>query len=104
MLTGDRRDRRFVLPDPDTERTPLGFSPDASGPPESPESQDLMTLPLGAFGFTKSYKFIFHYDFGDNHHFRVTVANVHKHQDPGVRYPREVARTGHAPEQYPSYD
>jgi hypothetical protein len=112
MLTGDGRDRRFVLPDSDMERTPLGFSPDVSGPPASPEatspedsgSQDLMTLPLGAFGFTKGYKFIFLYDFGDNHRFQVTVADIHEHRGPGVRYPREVARTGSAPEQYPSYE
>jgi hypothetical protein len=104
-LTGDLRDRRFVLPD--TKYEPPGFAMGAGRaaeqkPPDSPPS--LMNLPLGALGLTKGHKFIFHYDFGDNHHFQVTVVDVHAHRDSQAEYPRVVARLGKAPEQYPRYD
>jgi hypothetical protein len=60
-----------------------------------------MSLPLGAFGFPQDHKFIFRYDFGDDHRFRVLVKDIHPHRTPRVKYPRVVGSTGKAPEQYP---
>lgn len=103
-LTGDLRDRRFVLPEVDYE--PLGifglFSDVA--PSEGSDTPGPMLLPLGGFGFIQGHKFIFRYDFGDDHRFKVTVAGIQAHQSPGERYPRVVARTGEAPEQYPRFE
>lgn len=70
-------------------------------PPESPGPTD---LPLGAFGLTRGHEFIFRYGFGDAHRFQVTIADIHEHRSPRAKYPRVVARTGKAPEQYPRYD
>ena len=39
-----------------------------------------------------------------NNRFQVTVADIHEHRSPRAKYPRVVARTGKAPEQYPRYD
>ena len=33
-----------------------------------------------------------------------SVADIHEHRSPRAKYPRVVARTGKAPEQYPRYD
>jgi hypothetical protein len=100
-LTGDLQDHRFILPDRDLE--PLSFSWDSSADSvqEQPtDTPDPMDLPLGAFGFTRGHRLIFRYDFGDDHRFQVTVADIHEHRSPRARYPRVVARTGKALEQY----
>ncbi len=88
-LTGDLRDRRFVFPDRNREW--IGFD----------ESPYAMSLPLGAFGFPRSHEFLFRYDFGDDHRFRVKVEDIQAQPVPGIEYPRVVAETGEAPEQYP---
>jgi hypothetical protein len=108
-LTGDLRDRRFVFPhadygwpelDADGEQAPA--EPD--GPHELTGPPDPMSLPLGAFGFPRGHEFLFRYDFGDNHRFRVKVADIHAQRSPGAKYPRVVAETGNAPEQYPFFE
>ncbi|WNG55225.1 plasmid pRiA4b ORF-3 family protein [Archangium gephyra] len=104
-LTGDLQDSRFILPDRDLDWFGSNWDFDAGPEQEQPtESQSPMTLPLGAFGFTRGHKFIFRYDFGDDHRFQVTVADIQEHRSPRMKYPRVVARTGKALEQYPSYD
>jgi hypothetical protein len=104
-LTGELRERRFVLSQVDEE--PLGivghFS-DVLAPPEDSDTPGPLLLPLGGFGFIQGHKFIFRYDFGDDHRFKVTVAGIQAHQSPGEIYPRVVARTGEAPEQYPPFE
>jgi pRiA4b ORF-3-like protein len=82
-LSGDIRDRRFVVPRDDEEAEPL-------------------RLALGRMGFPKGHTFLFRYDFGDDNRFRVTVVNIQDHASPGEKYPRVVARMGEDPEQYPS--
>ncbi len=89
-LSGDIRDRRFTIPE---------FT---EGMPEEEAAGDL-SLPLGGFGIPKGHTFVFRYDFGDDNRFRVTVVDIQEHARPGERYPRVVASTGQAPEQY-SYD
>lgn len=97
-LTGDLHDHRFILPDEDHEPFRL------SSPQAGADELSRLDMPLGALGLAKGHKFIFHYDFGDNHRFQVTVTAIHEQHDPGSRYPRVVAETGEAPEQYPSFD
>ncbi len=92
-LTADLKARRFILPDVNDE----GFELDSETP--SP-----MSLPLGAFGFPKGHKLIFRFDFGDDHRFKVTLTGIHEHRSPRAKYPRVVAETGPAPEQYPRFD
>jgi Plasmid pRiA4b ORF-3-like protein len=118
-LTGDLRDRRFVLPGEGEELVPpglsfpLGFEDEElivekegevavlapAGGASSP-----MDLPLGAFGFRKGHRLVFRYDFGDNHRFQVTVVEVKEKRHRGARYPRVSARAGRAPEQYPRWE
>lgn len=86
-LSGDIRDRRFVVPEGDAP-----FAEDAES----------LNLPLGRLGFPKGHTFLFRYDFGDDHRFRVTVVDIQDHARPGEKYPRVVARIGEDPEQYPS--
>jgi hypothetical protein len=102
-LTGDLKDHRFVL---DREYDALGFAPglEETDPEDSDEPQDLMSAPLGTLGFTQGHKFIFRYDFGDDHRFRVAVADIQAHRSPRAKYPRVTDRTGMAPEQYPRFD
>jgi hypothetical protein len=104
-LTGDLEDPRFIFPDRDLDSFEFEWvSDEASEDEQPPESPGPMDLPLGAFGLTRGHKFIFRYDFGDDHRFQVTVADIHEHRSPRAKYPRVVARTGKAPEQYPRYD
>ncbi|HEX8702543.1 MAG TPA: hypothetical protein VF815_27165 [Myxococcaceae bacterium] len=109
-LTADLKDRRFILPDADDEvfEPDWGFDedeeqeePDDREPSEAPSP---MSLPLGALGFTQGHKLIFHFDFGDDHRFQVTVAGIHEQRSPRAKYPRVVAEMGKAPEQYPRLD
>jgi hypothetical protein len=106
-LTADLRDRRFILPNVEDEAFGLGWSfgeqtePDASDASGAPEAPSRMSLPLGAFGFTRGHELIFRFDFGDDHRFRVTVVAIHEHRSPRAKYPRVVAQQGKAPEQYP---
>lgn len=104
-LTGDLRERRFVLPDEEWE--PPGFFTGADELADvlpGEESPSAMDLPLGAFGFPRGHTLLFRYDFGDDHRFRVAVADIQEQRARRVKYPRVVARTGKAPEQYRRYE
>lgn len=98
-MTNDIRDRRFVLP-------PAGEDP---RPPESGRAtgkpgSSVMDAPIGALGLVRGHRFVFRYDFGDEHRFTVVVAAIHPRKEPGIRYPRVVASTGRTVEQYPSWE
>ncbi|MCY1074954.1 IS1096 element passenger TnpR family protein [Archangium lansingense] len=104
-LTGDLQDHRFIYPDRDYDQAPFDFdwtADEASEEEQPPDSPEPLHLPLGAFGLTRGHEFIFRYDFGDDHRFRVTVADVQENRSPRAKYPRVVAKTGKAPKQYPS--
>ncbi|WP_224242322.1 plasmid pRiA4b ORF-3 family protein [Hyalangium gracile] len=111
-LTGDLRDGRFILPDREEEALGFDWSFDTDAEQGDAESDELpappgrpspMSLPLGAFGLPKGHEFIFRYDFGDDHRFRVKVRDIHAHRSPRTKYPRVVDSTGKAPEQYPRF-
>jgi hypothetical protein len=111
-LTADLKDGRFILPDPDEEAFGMDWGFEEDSEQQAPTASDAdafeapsrMSLPLGAFGFTRGHKLIFHFDFGDDHRFQVTVVDIHEHRAPRAKYPRVVAETGKAPEQYPHVD
>lgn len=88
-MTGEVRARRLVLP---TEADRGEFR--NAGPPTA-------DIPVGALGLTRGHRFLFRYDFGDDHRFRVDVAAIHPSRERRTRYPRVVARSGKSPEQYP---
>jgi hypothetical protein len=90
-LTGDLRDRRFILP-PSDEPMQDSLPPGVVGPA------------LGALGLARRHKFLFRFDFGDDHRFRVTVTDIQAQRSPGASYPRVVASSGEAPEQYALFD
>ena len=97
-LTGDLRDRRYVLPAEPDEPMWRELGSEGRDRTSHPSSMD---LPLGALGLTKGHPMIFRYDFGDNHQFNVVVAAIHPKQAPRTKYPRIVTRPAKLPDQYP---
>lgn len=98
-LTGDLRDRRFVLPTADEEYLP----PDLSGAAGTSATSSV-DLPVGSLGLTQEHRFVFRYDFGADHRFDVLVAMIHPRKERRAKYPRVVAGTGKPPEQYPRWE
>lgn len=97
-LTGDLRDRRFVVPTESED--PMFLDEDEDDAPLETESG--MERPLGTFGFVRGHSMIFHYDFGDSHRFNVVVVAIHAHKTPRAKYPRIIERPQKPPQQYPS--
>jgi hypothetical protein len=58
---------------------------------------------IGELGLVKGHKFIYFFDFGDSHTFRVKVADIKASAEKG-RYPRVVERKGDNPPQYETWD
>ena len=61
------------------------------------------TAVLGALGLAPKHKFLYLFDFGDDHLFTLTVAGVEP-RTARARYPRVVERKGASPPQYPAWD
>lgn len=97
-MTGDLRERRFILPPDEEHGLPLEFAR-----PTRKREASALDLPIGALGLTKDHRFLFHYDFGDSHRFQVVLTAIHPQREPRARYPRVVARTGKRIEQYPRW-
>jgi hypothetical protein len=69
---------------------------------EAPDVEDGtygMDLPVGALGLVERQRFVFHFDFGDDHLFDISVDAISE-QSPRVKLPRVVAKTGRSPAQY----
>ncbi|RLE45722.1 hypothetical protein DRJ22_03745 [Candidatus Woesearchaeota archaeon] len=62
-----------------------------------PNSTDIQ---LRKLKLKKNQKFLFIFDFGDDHHFRIKVKDFGEVQE-GLKYPRIIESIGEAPEQYP---
>ena len=58
---------------------------------------------IAQLGLTEGRKFLYLFDYGDNHEFDVTVRQIDS-QAPKGEYPKIVGRRGKAPEQYPDFD
>lgn len=71
--------------------------------PQSGEGQPSDTLTLGDLGLKPKQKFLFLYDYGDEHLFEVEVVSLKTGTPPG-EYPQLVGSRGDAPEQYPDYE
>jgi hypothetical protein len=128
-MTGDRRDGRFTLPPADDssafERAilpPMFFGMDLVGedddrPPASSQKKGrgrsrndkrpsprakerLREVCLGHLELPAGHKFLFHYDFGDDHWFELTVVETDRKANRRARYPRVADQSGRAPEQY----
>ena len=58
---------------------------------------------IGQLKLEPGQKFLYLFDYGDNHEFDVTLLAVNPSAGPD-NYPKIVARKGRSPEQYPDYD
>jgi hypothetical protein len=89
---------------------PAALPADAPEPPAAEDDEDEGDLPfcaetavLGELGLPLKHKFLYLFDFGDDHLFTLTVAGVEP-RTARARYPRVVERKGAAPPQYPAWD
>lgn len=98
-MTSDLADSRFVL---SASASDMPFFSAVS--PEEDTEPSVMELPIGALGLTQGHEFLFRYDFGDDHRFRVLVAAVYPHKERRIKYPRIVAQSGKAPAQYQHWE
>ena len=55
---------------------------------------------IGELGLSLRHKFLYLFDYGDNHHFEINVVDIRAFAGRG-KYPRVVESTSPAPEQYP---
>lgn len=72
---------------------------------EAPEVEDGtygMEIPVGALGLFERQRFVFHFDFGDNHRFDISVDAI-SGRAPRAKLPRVVAQKGKSPRQYPRW-
>lgn len=118
FLSGDREDQRYAIDCPELDEgwgrgrpSPAVASQSGAravvggGAPAQPGAADddgpLVTTnaPIGALGLVPKHTFTYFFDYGDNHHFSVTVRAIEPRRDDGD-YPRLVGSKGQAPEQY----
>lgn len=78
----------------------MGFIGDL-GEPDSPS--DVQVTMLDGLDLEVAKKFLYLFDYGDEHRFRVRVHAINPDAAEGD-YPRIVESVGEAPEQYPSWD
>ena len=58
----------------------------------------------GELGLVRQRKFLYLFDYGDQHLFEIEVVDIQKQAAPKVKYPRVADRQGEAPSQYHSGD
>jgi len=64
---------------------------------------DVRRTTIEELGLRVGHEFMYLFDYGDDHRFRVRVHAINP-KAPRGKYPRIVQSVGKAPEQYPSYD
>ena len=57
---------------------------------------------IGELGLVKKHKFMYLFDYGDQHEFEVEVVDIHPQAKPG-KYPSMIDSRGESPEQYPEW-
>jgi hypothetical protein len=57
---------------------------------------------IGELGLVKKHKFMYLFDYGDQHEFEVEVVDIQPQAGPG-KYPRLIDSRGESPEQYPEW-
>jgi hypothetical protein len=73
------------------------------GSPWSDSTQHTHQVTLDSLDLKVRQKFLYLFDYGDNHEFDVRVLKINPSASKG-KYPRLVAQEGEAPPQYPDYD
>jgi hypothetical protein len=71
---------------------------------EEEEIRDVRTTPIDSLSLTKGKEFMYIFDYGDEHRFRVKVDSIDDNADSTGAYPRIVESVGDAPEQYPGWE
>ncbi len=79
----------------------LHSEPDPFGGPRPRAAGRVQIREVPLPGATGTKEFLFLFDYGDEWHFGVKLRRVTEQVEPGVQYPRVVARQGDAPPQYP---
>ncbi len=82
-MNGARNDRRYAYACPYED----------DNPPWTDEAI------IGELGLVKKHKFLYYFDYGDDHEFEIEVVAIKPQADEG-KYPRVVDSKGEAPEQY----
>ncbi len=73
------------------------------GCPWSESALHTHLVQVGQLDLKKGQKFLYLFDYGDNHEFDVTVRSINPQAGKG-EYPKLVAEQGDSPAQYPDYD
>jgi hypothetical protein len=68
------------------------------------EIRDVRTTQIGSLDLQKGKEFMYLFDYGDEHRFRVKVDAINDNADASGDYPRVVESVGDAPDQYPDWD
>jgi hypothetical protein len=71
---------------------------------EEDEDEPANALSLGQMGFKARDKFVYLFDFGDNHQMPLSVVNILDKAEKGAKYPRITGAKGKRPKQYRSWD
>lgn len=103
------RDDRFTLPAVDEAHSAIGpailpsadfVMEDQGRRPRQRAPMRPRTICLGHLDLPAGHEFLFHYDFGDDHLFEITVLDTNQKATPRARYPRVTDKVGRAPQQY----
>ncbi|MBX3000743.1 MAG: hypothetical protein KF893_19640 [Caldilineaceae bacterium] len=71
---------------------------------EEDEIRDVRATQIGSLDLKKGKEFMYLFDYGDEHRFRVKVDAMNDNADASGNYPRIVESVGDAPAQYPGWD
>jgi hypothetical protein len=71
---------------------------------EEEEIRDVRTTSIDSLSLTRGKEFMYLFDYGDEHRFRVKVDAINDNADASGDYPRVVESVGDAPDQYPDWD
>jgi hypothetical protein len=73
------------------------------GSPGSESNRHTHQMTIESLELIPEKKFLYLFDYGDNHEFDVTVLSINPQASKG-KYPKIIAKQGKAPPQYPNYD
>jgi hypothetical protein len=73
------------------------------GSPWSDSGMHTHQVQIGQLDLKQGQKFLYLFDYGDNHEFDVTVQLINPQAEKG-KYPKIVGRKGKSPPQYPDID
>lgn len=71
---------------------------------EEEEIRDVRTTSLDSLNLAQGQEFLYIFDYGDDHRFKIKVHTVNASADPNLEYPLLVESVGDAPAQYADWD